>query len=69
MEKAIEKMKEINDIANGIVENLSLLTLEGVISFEEGAEIINSINKKQSDWMQNTFKEPEVYEFMKRYII
>ena len=35
MEKALEKMKKIDNITDNIVNNLALLTQEGVISFED----------------------------------
>ena len=64
MEKALEKMKKIDNITDNIVNNLALLTQEGVISFEDAQKIIRSISNKQSNWMKSTFTYSEVCEFM-----
>lgn len=59
-----KQMQIVNEIAGDICENLGALVGQGVISFEDGAEIIRTINDKHIKWMESKFSPSEIYNFV-----
>lgn len=59
------RMQIVNDIFADISEKLGRLTTQGVITVKEGVDLINTISKKQYEWMINNFTPDEIDNFIR----